>query len=722
MQKSNATNANVGMSAEKPTATKHGRSELAQNFYYQNQFGFQKAPSSQDSKPKLRSFAAALCNVAGADGSVTEEERLFIEGYCFSRGYPQSVIDAIPEMCRAAESKSLDDVTNEAKELFAMTDSSRQVIYDAIRAAGADGLCAEEKEAIVTVAKAFGLTSEELDKIHALVEKERLLAGEREKILVENEERCHSHLLFSKSARRRSLLPLKSTSPEHTEPIPIVLISDPGQDLDDEMMFIMACHLNHLDLLNIRGVVANLHPSFARARLARGTFDMLGLPHVPVAIGSDGGDIAGKHSSKQFESAAESYILREEEATGLENGQDLLKRLYQEGVVANLHPSFARARLARGTFDMLGLPHVPVAIGSDGGDIAGKHSSKQFESAAESYILREEEATGLENGQDLLKRLYQEADDLEYVDVNLGAGSSSIPSGKKAARGGLTMVITSSMKDSAIFVRENPELFASKTREVVVMGGVKPVTLDDSTIPSFVECEPDTAHNNMFDQEASAYFYSQCQKMKITLTVVSRHSAYAAKVPRTVYDDLALTGSAIGIRLCNSQKSGIDQLWQRASSDDPEVRKGLPPRCDRKWFTETFCGGNDDPSRGSDDSLWDLVTGFMQYDTLALLAAIPAVREMYFDPIVLPPLITADMEGGAIGSNSIRDAKSVLGIGKFGKGTRRLIGISAKEHNLKEPALLVSLLKTGYRQGILCNHHIQPHSSRFEDDEKKADP
>mmetsp|Transcript_1402 Transcript_1402/g.2542 ORF Transcript_1402/g.2542 Transcript_1402/m.2542 type:complete len:645 (-) Transcript_1402:205-2139(-) len=644
MQKSNATNANVGMSAEKPTATKHGRSELAQNFYYQNQFGFQKAPSSQDSKPKLRSFAAALCNVAGADGSVTEEERLFIEGYCFSRGYPQSVIDAIPEMCRAAESKSLDDVTNEAKELFAMTDSSRQVIYDAIRAAGADGLCAEEKEAIVTVAKAFGLTSEELDKIHALVEKERLLAGEREKILVENEERCHSHLLFSKSARRRSLLPLKSTSPEHTEPIPIVLISDPGQDLDDEMMFIMACHLNHLDLLNIRGVVANLHPSFARARLARGTFDMLGLPHVPVAIGSDGGDIAGKHSSKQFESAAESYILREEEAKGLECGQDLLKRLYQE------------------------------------------------------------------------------AEDLEYVDVLLGSGDNSIPTGRKAAKGGLTMVITSSMKDSAIFVRENPELFASKTREVVVMGGVKPLSLDDSTIPSLVECEPDTAHNNMFDQEASAYFYSQCQKMNITLTVVSRHSAYAAKVPRTVYDDLALTGSAIGSRLCNSQKSGIDQLWQRASSDDPEVRKGLPPRCDRKWFTETFCGGKDDPSRGSDDSLWDLVTGFMQYDTLALLAAIPSVREMYFDPVVLPPLIRTETEGGAGGAIGITDPKSVLGIGKFGKGTRRLIGISAKEHNLKEPALLVRLLKTGYRQGILCNHHIQPPTSWFQDDEKKVDP
>ncbi|KAL7547928.1 hypothetical protein ACHAWF_011192 [Thalassiosira exigua] len=45
----------------------------------------------------------------------------------------------------------------------------------------------------------------------------------------------------------------------------------------------------------------------------------------------------------------------------------------------------------------------------------------------------------------------------------------------------------------------------------------------------------------------------------------------------------------------------------------------------------------------------------------------------------------------------------------FDQGTRNLIGLSDKETGLRDPALLVNLLNTGYREGILCNHHTQPH-------------
>ena len=544
----------------------------------------------------------------------------------------------------------------------------------------------------------------------------------------------------------------------------------------------------------------------------------------------------------------------------------------------------------------------------------GKHSSDQFEETASSYIVHRdgEAARGLESGHRLLQRLYDGVEDIEYVDVydekvgeengedlidverldedgemekhvngsgygrdckdeaevgignhmkknNIGNHGKKNKTPKKAVRGGVVLVITSSMKDAAIFVRDNPTLFAAKTREVVVMGGCKPITdhvaldatmarsslnysqssdISDTSVATpkhhpkhakqhqslstsassvddkndvwsqlaKIECEPDSAHNNTFDPSAASFFYSQCQKMNITLTIVSRFAAYAAKMPRSVYDDLALTGSSIGWRLRNSQRASIDQLWQRACSRDPNVRKGLPPRCDRKWFIDTFCGGDDDDSRCCDDTAWDLVTGFMQYDTIALLAAVPGVRENYFDPFVLPPLeksveekkedtikweeekergvfkggkprvnpefrmqdkdcgvldnshgekieeddtamasregrasyvdVTKDKVGrrlschsdpgpGAIQRAIARanaDNKNLEGTDippvevprsnipvAFGRGTRNLIGISDKEHNLKNPKLLVNLLKTGYRSGILCNHHTQPH-------------
>jgi len=402
---------------------------------------------------------------------------------------------------------------------------------------------------------------------------------------------------------------------------------------------------------------------------------------------------------------------------------------------------------------------------------------------------------------------------------------------KLVPRGGLVLVITSSLKDAAIFARDNPSLFAAKTREVVIMGGCKPIpALDDTTAAAAIaasslddgkylddfddqnpnakaaatlrneyvnaklskfECEPDSAHNNTFDTAASAFFYSQCQKMNVTLTVVSRFAAYAAKMPRSVYDDLALTGSSIGWRLRNSQRASIDQLWQRACSADPAVRKGLPPRCDRRWFIDTFCGGDDDEARCCEDTAWDLVTGFMQYDTIALLAAIPKVREKYFAPLVLPPFKAEEKEkekekmadgarkrgsrgsktgGGGRKQSKSKDPSSVGDLAPeiermsesaegrilfsrrssdpgpgflqralaqanidnreletrkntlppldfptsrppipFERGSRNLIGVSDREHNLKDPKSLIQLLETGYRAGILCNHHTQPH-------------
>jgi len=416
-----------------------------------------------------------------------------------------------------------------------------------------------------------------------------------------------------------------AASTSQQEPVPIVLISDPGQDLDDEMMFIMASHLHSLGLISIRGVVANLHPSSARARLARGTLNLLGLHHVPVGIGTDGGDTSMMHSSAQFEATSSSYIIKEEDEVAMR---------------------------------------------------------------------------GLENGQLLLQRLYQAAPDIEYVDTDTveeeGTNNGKSKTYKRETQGGLTIVVTSSFKDMSIFVRNNPTAFASKTREVVVMGGCKPILSSDSD--DYYECcEPDSANNNTFDPQASDHFYSTCQQMNITLTVVSRHSAYAAKMPRSVYDDLASTGSPIGLRLRISQRAGIDQLWRRANSNDPGVREGLPTRCDRRWFIDTFCGGNDIPSKMGEGPIWDSVTGFMQYDTIALLASIPGVREVLFDPTVLPPLCSEVIVWGGKnnGTGNLR---------AFDVGTRNLIGISEKEHGLKAPSLLVQFLKTGYRRGLLCNH------------------
>lgn len=86
----------------------------------------------------------------------------------------------------------------------------------------------------------------------------------------------------------------------------------------------------------------------------------------------------------------------------------------------------------------------------------------------------------------------------------------------------------------------------------------------------------------MFDEAASRFFYRRCQELDVPLVVVSRFAAYAAKNPRSVYDELALSGSPIGWRLRNEQRESIESLWARTLSEGA-ARNGLPERCDRNW-------------------------------------------------------------------------------------------------------------------------------------------
>ena len=149
-------------------------------------------------------------------------------------------------------------------------------------------------------------------------------------------------------------------------------------------------------------------------------------------------------------------------------------------------------------------------------------------------------------------------------------------------------------------------LFVQKTRSVTIMGGVEPFDPVD-TEKLLV---PDTAQNNVFDKEAAAYFYRRCQELRVPLIVVSRHAAYKCPMPRSIYDDMAKTNHPIGKRLRDSQQGSIEHLWSRAAAPEGPGRLGLPMRCDKAWFCNTFCSGNGG-DRTADDSIWDLIISFM---------------------------------------------------------------------------------------------------------------
>eukprot|EP00440_Ansanella_granifera_P050613 gb/GFBE01054858.1/.p1 GENE.gb/GFBE01054858.1/~~gb/GFBE01054858.1/.p1 ORF type:complete len:541 (+),score=63.43 gb/GFBE01054858.1/:1-1623(+) len=171
------------------------------------------------------------------------------------------------------------------------------------------------------------------------------------------------------------------------------------------------------------------------------------------------------------------------------------------------------------------------------------------------------------------------------------------------------------------------------------------------------------------------------EELGVRLVLCSRWAAYAAKMPRGTYDQLADLGSSIGRRLRNAQRESIESLWARAAvgADHPQ-RKGLPARCDRSWFINTFCGGNDDPLRTANDPVWDLVDGFMQYDTMALFAAVPFLRAQFYDPVK----VTVDTTEHLV------------------------VGPTQDKPSLLEPKTkLMDLMHNGFRTGIMLNHHFK---------------
>ena len=227
-------------------------------------------------------------------------------------------------------------------------------------------------------------------------------------------------------------------------------------------------------------------------------------------------------------------------------------------------------------------------------------------------------------------------------------------------------VIISSLKDAAQLLRHEEDLFRQKVKQVVIQGGVEPFTPGGATSSESEFLLLRHGAQQPVRRRRFAYFYERCQQIGIPLIVLSRFAAYSCPVPRAIYDDMAATGSKIGehlqlvqvasdsaagslprslacsrtIRACTATLTAIP-VRPLAGHDDREAveagvcgggsaaRQGLPIRCNKSWFCNTFLGGNG-LERSASDRIWDLVCTFNMYDPLALLAAIPQLR-CYFD-------------------------------------------------------------------------------------------
>jgi hypothetical protein len=262
-------------------------------------------------------------------------------------------------------------------------------------------------------------------------------------------------------------------------------------------------------------------------------------------------------------------------------------------IITTLLPEQRRAYLARGSMDILGMADIPVGIGSSGGvseDIEVEVYDAHYSRASPSIY---------ESGMELVYKALE-----------------SVP--PKSAQ----LLCLASLTDVATLIREQEELFTSKVKEVIFMGGV--VSLESEMLT------PDSAYNNNCDISSARFVYKRCQELRIPTATLSRWAAYGCPIPPKLLDELSKTEHMVSVNVRGVSKLGIDQLWNKVTlhPSDPR-REMLPARCDVNWFCRVFMSKKE-VNREWPSSVWSLVTKLNMYDPLAVLLCVPAYRTSHF--------------------------------------------------------------------------------------------
>ena len=263
-------------------------------------------------------------------------------------------------------------------------------------------------------------------------------------------------------------------------------------------------------------------------------------------------------------------------------------------IITTLSPQDERANLARGSIDSMGMSDVPVGIGSSG----GVDDNIELEVYEAEYSIRS-------------PCIHQSGIELVYAALEAVPPNST------------QLLCIASLTDVATIMKEREELFTSKVKEVVVMGGVVSPEIGETLVP-------DSAYNNNCDISSSRYVYRKCQEIGIPTITLSRWAAYGCPMPPQLFDEMSSTEHMVARNIRRVSKTSIDQLWNkvRLHPSDPR-REKIPSRCDVNWFCRTFMSEGK-LSKDWKASVWSLVQKLNMYDPLALLLAVPAYRTAHF--------------------------------------------------------------------------------------------
>jgi len=393
----------------------------------------------------------------------------------------------------------------------------------------------------------------------------------------------------------------------------------------DEMAYLVTNSIHHRANEKI-ALPGEKNETSLRARLAHAAESFAGGQPTPLIIFTDPGRDADDELMLVLASAVE--------ALGLFN----LKL-----VCTTRPPAVRRARLAKGVLEAVGLDRVPAIAMNNSSSPASSTSSVRAEFASsEPDTANSAEATMK------LLRTYEEAQ------------NSS-----------LTLLILSNMTAAAAFIEQNEKIFQAKTANVCILGGVNDESLFDEEAPYLL---PDLkATNHKADPAAAAFIFSRCQKLQVSMVVLSSSATDVVCVPSFFYDELAALGHPVAVHLRESLHSSISSLWEKACMRLDERRDvtfelessfcvPADEQYDRNWFANTFLGGTAMvDSLETSGGIWQHVVSLPMARPLALLTAHHGALSHFFDVEAklvsgVEHLVVGVGVGGSEESSGVREA------------------------------------------------------------------
>jgi hypothetical protein len=246
-------------------------------------------------------------------------------------------------------------------------------------------------------------------------------------------------------------------------------------------------------------------------------------------------------------------------------------------VVAVGPPRVVQANIVREALDSVLLSNVPVAYGTSSMSENSSHVSN--------------------NGVELLRRILLKAPEKSIV-----------------------IMCTAFFGDVSEVIVAHRDLFASKVKEVVVIGSVKPVRRRGLIEPEdFDGDEEDSFSRNV---------YLACQELNIPTVTLFKKVARGFPFSSTLVDDLTLSNHMVSINIQQAEEMHMKSVWEQIKQLKSETSYFAPNNVDVKRFHKYSLGGK--PSPAGQHNIWPSIKSINLELVLGLMCCIPTYQNTHF--------------------------------------------------------------------------------------------